>query len=232
MDQAGEEEEGNESSRSSSSSSSTTIIISTGIGGTSSTSASTNSVVSSSYPPRSSSSCSSTSPSSSAARCGIGGSRQQCALPDHRVQAGCTSVVALLVNNELLVANAGDSRAVLCRGGTAIALSEDHKPLQDRELDRIRRAGGFVTEQGRVNGNLNLSRSIGDLKYKGWEGGREGGRGGWGGLGYLCLCVSWIVAFTRRVCIEHSLPLLPFPLHPPSLHPSHQATWPCPPTTK
>ena len=42
-----------------------------------------------------------------------------------------------------------------------MALSEDHKPLQDRELQRILRAGGFVTEQGRVNGNLNLSRSIG-----------------------------------------------------------------------
>jgi serine/threonine protein phosphatase PrpC len=56
---------------------------------------------------------------------------------------------------------AGDSRAVLCRAGKAVGLSEDHKPLQERELQRIQRAGGFVTEQGRVNGNLNLSRSIG-----------------------------------------------------------------------
>jgi serine/threonine protein phosphatase PrpC len=43
----------------------------------------------------------------------------------------------------------------------AVALSEDHKPTQQRELDRIAKAGGFVTEAGRVNGNLNLSRSIG-----------------------------------------------------------------------
>ncbi len=34
------------------------------------------------------------------------------------------------------------------------------------EWERIKSAGGFVTEAGRVNGNLNLSRSIGDLKYK------------------------------------------------------------------
>ena len=26
--------------------------------------------------------------------------------------------------------------------------------------------GGFVNQAGRINGNLNLSRSIGDLKYK------------------------------------------------------------------
>ena len=35
-----------------------------------------------------------------------------------------------------------------------------------REMSRITRAGGFVNQFGRVNGNLNLSRSIGDLKYK------------------------------------------------------------------
>lgn len=65
------------------------------------------------------------------------------------------------------MANAGDSRAVLCRaGGRAEALSFDHKPQQDRELNRINNAGGFVNQFGRVNGNLNLSRSIGDLKYK------------------------------------------------------------------
>jgi len=33
-------------------------------------------------------------------------------------------------------------------------------------MSRITKAGGFVNQLGRVNGNLNLSRSIGDLKYK------------------------------------------------------------------
>ena len=65
------------------------------------------------------------------------------------------------------MANAGDSRAVLCRkGGEALPLSFDHKPLQEVEMKRITSAGGFVNHFGRVNGNLNLSRSIGDLKYK------------------------------------------------------------------
>ncbi|PNH10818.1 putative protein phosphatase 2C 11 [Tetrabaena socialis] len=85
------------------------------------------------------------------------------------VQAGCTAVVAVKLGSELYVANAGDSRGVLCRGGKAVALSEDHKPAQEGERNRIIAAGGFLSEIGgvcRVNGNLNLSRAIGDLKYK------------------------------------------------------------------
>lgn len=84
-------------------------------------------------------------------------------------QAGCTAVVAVLHGNDLYVANAGDSRAVLSRGGQAYALSEDHKPGQEGERSRIMAAGGFLSNIGgvtRVNGNLNLSRAIGDLKYK------------------------------------------------------------------
>jgi serine/threonine protein phosphatase PrpC len=93
--------------------------------------------------------------------------RQVCNLSDHNIQAGCTSIVAVLVGRTLTVANAGDSRAVLCRaGGITHPLSFDHKPQQEREMNRILNAGGFVNQFGRVNGNLNLSRSIGDLKYK------------------------------------------------------------------
>jgi protein phosphatase 1G len=86
---------------------------------------------------------------------------------------GCTAVSVLLTPSQLIVANAGDSRALLCRAGRAIALSEDHKPNDPRERERIEKAGGTVEEtQGgarthyRVNGNLNLSRAIGDLEYK------------------------------------------------------------------
>lgn len=51
----------------------------------------------------------------------------------------------------------------------AVALSIDHKPTQPGERSRIEAAGGTVSQVGgvaRVNGNLNLSRAIGDLKYK------------------------------------------------------------------
>jgi serine/threonine protein phosphatase PrpC len=44
-------------------------------------------------------------------------------------------------------------------------MSQDHKPDQPTERDRIQRAGCIIVE-GRVNGNINLSRSIGDFEYK------------------------------------------------------------------
>lgn len=69
---------------------------------------------------------------------------------DSLVQAGCTAVVAVKRNNDLYVANAGDSRGVLCRGGKAVALSEDHKPAQEGERSRIIAAGGFLSEIGGV----------------------------------------------------------------------------------
>lgn len=93
--------------------------------------------------------------------------------PSARV-AGCTAVVAILTNTRLVVANAGDSRCILGRSTGAVHLTRDHKPQNDVEKvgevveslqARIEAAGGSV-EFGRVNGNLNLSRAIGDLHYK------------------------------------------------------------------
>ncbi|CAN8007083.1 unnamed protein product, partial [Ixodes pacificus] len=80
--------------------------------------------------------------------------------------SGCTAVVALVRGRTLVVANAGDSRCVVCRSGKAVDMSLDHKPEDATELSRICRAGGRVTRDGRVNGGLNLSRAIGDHAYK------------------------------------------------------------------
>lgn len=80
--------------------------------------------------------------------------------------SGCTAVVALLNGRDLYVANAGDSRCVVCRNGKAIDMSLDHKPEDEEESARIINAGGRVTLDGRVNGGLNLSRAIGDHAYK------------------------------------------------------------------
>ncbi|RCN40441.1 protein phosphatase 2C [Ancylostoma caninum] len=80
--------------------------------------------------------------------------------------SGTTACVCLMNKDRIVVANSGDSRAVLCRDGTAIDLSLDHKPEDDIERTRIVNAGGFVNEDGRVNGGLNLSRAFGDHSYK------------------------------------------------------------------
>ncbi|KAJ3372484.1 Protein phosphatase 2C 2 [Allomyces arbusculus] len=79
--------------------------------------------------------------------------------------SGCTAVAALITPENIYVGNAGDSRAVLATGGQTIAMSFDHKPGNPEEQYRIMAAGGFV-EFGRVNGNLALSRAIGDFEFK------------------------------------------------------------------
>ncbi|CAG8597815.1 13510_t:CDS:10 [Ambispora gerdemannii] len=80
--------------------------------------------------------------------------------------SGCTAVTALVTpDNRIIVGNAGDSRAVISIGGVADPMSEDHKPVNKEETARILKAGGFV-EFGRVNGNLALSRAIGDFEFK------------------------------------------------------------------
>lgn len=80
--------------------------------------------------------------------------------------SGCTAVLALLREDKLYVANAGDSRCVVCRDGKAVEMSFDHKPEDDLERQRVEKAGGEVTKDGRINNGLNLSRAIGDHTYK------------------------------------------------------------------
>ncbi|GIQ85063.1 protein phosphatase 2C family [Kipferlia bialata] len=57
---------------------------------------------------------------------------------------GCTACSALLHKGTLYCANAGDTRCVLCYGGRAIELSDDHKPKRESERMRIEAAGGVV----------------------------------------------------------------------------------------
>ncbi|CAJ0587544.1 unnamed protein product, partial [Mesorhabditis spiculigera] len=79
---------------------------------------------------------------------------------------GATACVCLLNEEQIIVANIGDSRAVLSSGGKAIELSEDHKPTDKIESERIQKAGAWVTGNGRVNGSLNVSRAFGDHYHK------------------------------------------------------------------
>uniref|UniRef100_A0ACD5TDI9 Uncharacterized protein n=1 Tax=Avena sativa TaxID=4498 RepID=A0ACD5TDI9_AVESA len=76
---------------------------------------------------------------------------------------GSTAVVAVVGRRRIVVANCGDSRAVLSRGGVAVPLSTDHKPDRPDELQRVEAAGGRVINWNgsRVLGVLSTSRSIG-----------------------------------------------------------------------
>lgn len=65
--------------------------------------------------------------------------------------SGSTALVVLFRNTEVIVANAGDCRAVLCRRGEAVELSDDHKPSRADEKDRIELAGGWIDSQEVLN---------------------------------------------------------------------------------
>ncbi|CAL5035649.1 unnamed protein product [Urochloa decumbens] len=82
---------------------------------------------------------------------------------------GSTAVVALLVRGTVVVANCGDSRAVLCRGpatgAPSVPLSYDHKPNRADELARIHAVGAQVMYK-RVRGVLAMTRALGDRKLR------------------------------------------------------------------
>ncbi|KAG9451837.1 hypothetical protein H6P81_004741 [Aristolochia fimbriata] len=130
------------------------------------------------------------------------------------LESGSTATIVLIADSQILVANIGDSKALLCsedfystgslskynrrgrgrRRNKAVSLTtnahdnfiklpsfdgstyfcvkeltSDHHPDRDDERARVEAAGGYVAEWGgiaRVNGELAISRAIGDLPYK------------------------------------------------------------------
>ncbi|XP_020598909.1 probable protein phosphatase 2C 47 [Phalaenopsis equestris] len=79
--------------------------------------------------------------------------------------SGTTALTALIFGRILLVANAGDCRAVLCRKGEALEMSQDHRPIYAVECKRVEESGGFI-DDGYLNGVLSVSRALGDWDVK------------------------------------------------------------------
>ncbi|KAJ4903244.1 putative protein phosphatase 2C 25 [Raphanus sativus] len=87
------------------------------------------------------------------------------------VRGGSCCVTAMFRDGNLVVANAGDCRAVVSVGGVAEALSSDHRPSRDDERARIETTGGYVDMfRGvwRIQGSLAVTRGIGDAHLKKW----------------------------------------------------------------
>lgn len=58
---------------------------------------------------------------------------------------GTTATVCLLHHGiKLHIAHVGDTRAILCREGQAVRLTEDHSADDPREVERIAKSGGMV----------------------------------------------------------------------------------------
>ncbi|KAI4336687.1 hypothetical protein L6164_015182 [Bauhinia variegata] len=85
------------------------------------------------------------------------------------ISSGTTALTALVFGRTLIIANAGDCRAVLGRRGRAIEMSKDHKPNCMSEKLRIQKLGGVVYD-GYLNGQLSVARALGDWHMKGPKG--------------------------------------------------------------
>ncbi|KAF9686595.1 hypothetical protein SADUNF_Sadunf02G0005600 [Salix dunnii] len=85
------------------------------------------------------------------------------------ISSGTTALTALIFGRTLIVANAGDCRAVLGRRGRAIEMSKDHKPNCSSERLRIEKLGGVIYD-GYLNGQLSVARALGDWHMKGPKG--------------------------------------------------------------
>ncbi|XP_065863889.1 probable protein phosphatase 2C 13 [Euphorbia lathyris] len=78
---------------------------------------------------------------------------------------GTTALTALVLGRHLLVANAGDCRAVLCRKGAAVDMSQDHRPSYVPERKRVEELGGYFEDEY-LNGYLSVTRALGDWDLK------------------------------------------------------------------
>lgn len=95
---------------------------------------------------------------------------------DYMDSSGSTLVCCVITPSHIICANVGDSRCIIGQSGRAasakfaagvvIEMSEDHKPDLPLERERISAAGGCVMF-ARVNGELAMSRAMGDFQYKG-----------------------------------------------------------------
>ncbi|KAL5099682.1 hypothetical protein RYX36_004009 [Vicia faba] len=86
--------------------------------------------------------------------------------------SGTTALIALVLGRVVLIANAGDSRAVLGKRGRAVELSKDHKPNCTSERLRIEKLGGVIYD-GYLNGQLSVARALGDWHIKGSKGSKS-----------------------------------------------------------
>ncbi|XP_059631991.1 probable protein phosphatase 2C 49 [Cornus florida] len=86
---------------------------------------------------------------------------------EHSVATTCgtTALTALVLGRHLMIANAGDCRAVLCRKGVAVQMSQDHRPNSVAERKRVEDLGGYI-KYGFLNGELAVTRALGDWHMK------------------------------------------------------------------
>ncbi|KAG9456180.1 hypothetical protein H6P81_000688 [Aristolochia fimbriata] len=91
------------------------------------------------------------------------------------LSSGTTALTAMIFGRSLLVANAGDCRAILSRRGVAVEMSKDHRPSYAKEERRVKSLGGYFDLDGYLNGELNVTRALGDWHIQGMKSQAESG---------------------------------------------------------
>ncbi|CAD6231236.1 unnamed protein product [Miscanthus lutarioriparius] len=84
--------------------------------------------------------------------------------------SGATATAMFLRNDVLVVSHIGDSCLVISRSGRPEALTSSHRPYGNNktsleEVKRIRAAGGWIVD-GRICGDISVSRAFGDIRFK------------------------------------------------------------------
>lgn len=88
-------------------------------------------------------------------------------------ETGSCAIIAFIFDNKVIIANVGDSRAVISKNKKAIQLSVDHKPNEASEQERIEASGGkvWISDNGKISRlcfamGLAVARAFGNLAYK------------------------------------------------------------------
>ncbi|KAK9292091.1 hypothetical protein L1049_020047 [Liquidambar formosana] len=86
------------------------------------------------------------------------------------VESGSTATVMFIRNDMLFISHIGDSCVALSRSGKAEVLTNSHRPYGSnkvslQEIRRIREAGGWISN-GRICGDISVSRAFGDMRFK------------------------------------------------------------------
>lgn len=87
---------------------------------------------------------------------------------ERSLSSGTTALTAMIFGRSLLVANAGDCRAILSRHGLAFEMSKDHNTCCHDERKRVESLGGFIRD-GYLNGELGVTRAIGNWHIEGMK---------------------------------------------------------------
>uniref|UniRef100_A0A0D9V1Y6 protein-serine/threonine phosphatase n=1 Tax=Leersia perrieri TaxID=77586 RepID=A0A0D9V1Y6_9ORYZ len=89
---------------------------------------------------------------------------------DKEDESGATVTAMFLRNDVLVVSHIGDSCLVISRGGRPQVVTNFHRPYGNKkasleEVKRIRAAGGWIVD-GRICGEISVSRAFGDIRFK------------------------------------------------------------------